>query len=137
VRADARPEQVLRTVFRRSTACALVLLGAAGMPVQGHHSAAMFDDSKRMTLSGTVREFQWGNPHCYIQLMIEQPKGPAREWSLEMGAPNYLYTLGWRPLTLKAGEKISVKIAPLRKGGAGGLVLEVTKADGRHFGGKS
>ena len=118
-------------------ACAAVLLGMMWTPALGHHSAAMFDDSKRVTLSGTVREFQWSNPHCYIQLMVESAKGPAQEWSLEMGAPTYLYNLGWRPGTLKAGEKITVKIAPMRKGGPAGLVLEVTTADGRHFGGKT
>jgi len=113
-----------------------VLLPAAAMNAQAHHSAAMFDDSKRVTLAGTVREFQWSNPHCYVQLLVTPEKGTAREWSLEMGAPTYLYNLGWRPSTLKAGDKITVKIAPLRKGGAGGLLLEVTTADGRHFGGK-
>lgn len=114
----------------------LLLLAALQGPVFSHHSAAMFDDSKRVTLSGVVREFQWSNPHCYVQLVVDQPKGPAREWSLEMGAPNYLYNLGWRPSTLKAGDKVTVKIAPLRKGGDGGLLLELTTADGRHFGGK-
>jgi hypothetical protein len=96
----------------------------------------MFDDSPRVTLVGTVREFQWSNPHCYVQLMVTPPKGAAREWSLEMGAPTYLYARGWRPSTLKVGDKITVKIAPLRKAAAGGLLLEVTMADGRHFGGK-
>jgi hypothetical protein len=112
-----------------------LLLSAAGS-VHAHHSAAMFDDSQRVTLEGTVREFQWSNPHCYVQLMVTPKKGAAQEWSLEMGAPTYLYNLGWRPSTLKAGDKITVKIAPLRKGGTGGLLLEVTTADGRHFGGK-
>jgi Family of unknown function (DUF6152) len=116
--------------------CALLLLGALWPAAQGHHSAAMFDDSQRVTLSGTVREFQWSNPHCYVQLLVAQQKGPAQEWSLEMGAPTYLYNLGWRPSTLKAGDKITAKIAPLRKGGAGGLLLEVTTADGRRYGGK-
>jgi hypothetical protein len=115
---------------------AALLLGCSIGAALAHHSAAMFDDTKRAMLAGTVREFQWSNPHCYIQLLVDQPKGPPQEWSLEMGAPTYLYNLGWRPSTLKAGERVTVKIAPLRKGGTGGLVLEVTTADGRHFGGK-
>jgi hypothetical protein len=114
----------------------LALLSIAAGPARAHHSAAMFDDSQRVTLAGTVREFQWSNPHCYVQLVVTPAKGAAQEWSLEMGAPTYLYNLGWRPSTLKAGDRITVKIAPLRKGGAGGLLLEVTTADGRHFGGK-
>ena len=54
----------------------------------------MFDGSKRMTLSGTVREFQWSNPHSYIQLVVKSPDGTEQEWSLEMGANAYLYNLG-------------------------------------------
>jgi Family of unknown function (DUF6152) len=111
----------------------MLMLGAGA---HAHHSAAMFDDSHRMTLTGTVREFQWSNPHCYVQLLVKPGNGKAQEWSLEMGAPTYLYNLGWRPSTLKTGEQVTVKIAPLRKGGSGGLLLELTKADGRHFGGK-
>ena len=112
------------------------VLAVAAVNTQAHHSAAMFDDSKRIELVGTVREFQWSNPHCYVQLVVKPAKGPAQEWSLEMGAPTYLYNLGWRPSTLKPGEQVTVKIAPLRKGQPGGLLLELTKADGRHFGGK-
>ena len=117
----------------RAVGAMLLLLGGVS---QAHHSAAMFDDSQRVTLVGTVREFQWSNPHCYVQLMVTPQKGAPTEWSLEMGAPTYLYARGWRPSTLKAGDKITVTIAPLRKGAAGGLLLEVTTADGRHFGGK-
>jgi hypothetical protein len=127
---------VLRPVAWVRAAMAALLLGCSIGAALAHHSAAMFDDTKRAMLAGTVREFQWSNPHCYIQLLVDQPKGPPQEWSLEMGAPTYLYNLGWRPSTLKAGERVTVKIAPLRKGGTGGLVLEVTTADGRHFGGK-
>ena len=55
-----------------------------------HHSAAMFDQSKQITLSGTVRDFQWTSPHCYIQLLANTDQGAPQEWSLEMAAPMYL-----------------------------------------------
>jgi hypothetical protein len=124
------------TVKSSTRAIGALLMLMLGAGADAHHSAAMFDDSHRMALTGTVREFQWSNPHCYVQLLVKPAKGPVQEWSLEMGAPTYLYNLGWRPSTLKAGEQVTVKIAPLRKGGSGGLLLELTKADGRHFGGK-
>jgi hypothetical protein len=116
-----RPVLMLAALLASSAAC-------------GHHSVAMFDSTRQLTLSGTVREFQWGSPHCYIQLLVSAGTPEPQEWSLEMGAPMYLYRLGWRPSTLKAGDRISVKITPLRDGTHGGLVVRATAADGRQLG---
>jgi hypothetical protein len=101
-----------------------------------HHSSAMFDQEHRITLSGTVRQFQWTNPHCYIQLLVSGEQGPAEEWSVEMGAPLYLQQWGWRPSTLKPGDKVTLTISPLRKMGEhkGGLVVEVRDANGKLIG---
>jgi hypothetical protein len=99
-----------------------------------HHSAAMFDDQHRVKLSGTVRKFQWTNPHCYVQLVVKNDKGKEEEWSLEMAGPMYLYNLGFRPSTLKSGDKLSVTIAPLRNGSTGGLLVEAITADGKRLG---
>ena len=104
------------------------------LALHAHHSPAMFDFSKQLTLTGTVREFQWTNPHSYIQLVVKNDQGQDEEWSLEMAAPTYLYNLGWRPSTLKAGDAVTVTIAPLRKGGRGGLVLKAMTADGKLIG---
>jgi hypothetical protein len=112
-----------------------ILVGAA-TGTTAHHSAAMFDQSRQITLSGTVREFQWTSPHCYIQLLASADQAPAQEWSLEMAAPMYLYRLGWRPSTVKAGDKITVSLHPLRDGRRGGLLFKATTADGRQLGGK-
>jgi len=87
-----------------------------------------------LTLTGTVREFQWSNPHSYIQLIVERDGGTKQEWSLEMGANAYLYNLGWRPSTIKAGDKLRVQVQPLRNGEHGGLVLEITTPEGEPVG---
>lgn len=120
---------------RARVAMAVALLGTANAAM-AHHSAAMFDQTRQITLSGTVREFQWTSPHCYIQLLASQDQAPAQEWSLEMAAPMYLYRLGWRPSTVKAGDKITVSVHPLRDGKRGGLLFKATTADGRQLGGK-
>jgi hypothetical protein len=121
--------------MRLGLACAsAIVLSLAAGTAQAHHSFAMFDSKKKVTLSGTVREFQWTNPHCYIQLSVPDGKGGAQEWSLEMGAPMYLYANGWRPRSLKSGDKISVSINPLRNGKPGGVVIGATKADGQQIG---
>jgi hypothetical protein len=120
--------------MRFPLACAAALaLCLPAVPAQAHHSMAMFDQTKTVTLSGTVRQFQWTNPHCYIQLMVKDASGAQKEWSLEMGAPMYLYAKGWRPSSLKAGTQISVTINPLRNGDPGGIVLTAT-ADGKQIG---
>ena len=99
-----------------------------------HHSPVMFDQAQQVTLTGTVREFQWTNPHSYIQLIVKNDQGQDEEWSLEMGASVYLYNLGWRPASVKAGDTLTVTIAPLRKGGKGGLLLKAATADGKPIG---
>nr|PZN69945.1 MAG: hypothetical protein DIU62_01225 [Pseudomonadota bacterium] len=111
-----------------------MLLATAAATTQAHHSAAMFDQTRTVELTGTVREFQWSNPHCYIQLLVRDEKGQEQEWSLEMGAPMYLYNRGWRPSTVKPGDRLKVKLSPLRKGGPGGLLVEATTEDGRPLG---
>ena len=99
-----------------------------------HHSPVMFDQSKPLTLTGTVREFQWTNPHSYIQLVVKNAQGLDEEWNVEMAAPTYLYNLGWRPGTLKSGDAVVLTVAPLKKGGNGGLLLKATTADGKPIG---
>jgi len=104
-------------------------LVAVAAPVLAHHSFAMFDQRKLMTLEGTVHEFQWTNPHAFIELDVTVG-GKAQRWSIELNSPNNLTRQGWRRTSLKPGEKISVRIAPLRDGRKGGLFLDLTKPDG-------
>ena len=113
------------------------VLGAvalAAAPAQAHHSFAMFDMTKEVTVSGTVRQFQWTNPHAYIQLIAKDEQGRDVEWSMEMGAPMYLYARGWRPGSIKSGMHITVTLNPLRNGRPGGVVRDVTDADGKPIG---
>jgi hypothetical protein len=113
---------------------AALVLSLPAVPAQAHHSMAMFDQTKTVTLKGTVKQFQWTNPHCYIQLTVKDASGAEKEWSLEMGAPMYLYAKGWRPAVLKPGMAISVTINPLRNGDPGGVVLTAATADGKPIG---
>jgi hypothetical protein len=123
----------MRFHFALAGALALAVVGGSG-PASAHHSFAMFDMAKDVTLTGTVRVFQWTNPHSYIQLMVPDANGKQVEWSLEMGAPMYLYARGWRPGSLKAGTKIVVTLHPLRNGKPGGVVQTVKTADGKDIG---
>jgi hypothetical protein len=109
--------------------CVAVVLTAAG--VAAHHSSAGIDQTKSVTLNGTVKEFRWGNPHAWIDLDVTNAKGTVDTWSLEMTAPSFLVRAGWKATTLKSGDKVSVVARPMRDGSPGGLFVSVTLADGR------
>ena len=106
---------------------------ASAPTASAHHSPVMFDQSRTISLTGTVRLFQWTNPHCYIQVLVDDG-GSQTEWNMEMGAPVYLFNRGWRPSTLKPGDRITITVNPLRSGANGGLVLSVIDADGKPVG---
>ena len=115
-------------------------LGFAGIaaamfaiPAMAHHSFAMFDAEKIMTLEGTVKEFQWTNPHAWI--LLNAPKDGAQvQWAIEMNGPTGLARTGWLPKTLTPGMPVKVWIHPLRDGQAGGQFLAVTLPDGKQLG---
>ena len=115
-----------------------LLLLAAAMTIcgssWGHHSFAMFDLDKEVTLEGVVKEFQWTNPHVWLQILVADPKGETTEWSLEAGAPGMLTRTGWKSSMLKANDKVSVVIHPLKSGAPGGSLVKVTLPDGRVMG---
>ena len=110
--------------------CAGLVLAAAGA-VSAHHSSAGIDQTKSVTLNGTVKEFRWGNPHAWIDLDVPNDKGSIDTWSLEMTAPSFLLRAGWKASTLKTGDKVSVIARPMRDGSPGGLFVSVTLPDGR------
>lgn len=121
--------------MRNSTAWAAALaLTAVAAPALAHHSFAMFDMTKEVRVTGNIRVFQWTNPHSYIQLMGKDATGKTVEYSMEMGAPMYLYARGWRPSTLKSGMQVTIAYHPLRNGKPGGVVTDVFGADGKPVG---
>jgi hypothetical protein len=81
-------------------------------------------------LNGTVKEFQYTNPHSWIQLVVANAGGQAAEWSIETGAPIVLLRAGIKPTALKPGDKITLRAHPLKDGGLGGSLIDVTKEDG-------
>lgn len=95
----------------------------------------MFDLGRSITLTGTVREFQWTNPHCFIQLAVSQSSG-VEEWSVEMASPFTLFGHGWKKNSVKLGDKITVVIHPMRDGGRGGALVSALTSDGKPIGEK-
>lgn len=111
-------------------ALTLAMIGAA----QAHHSFAMFDQAKQLPLKGTVVEFQWTNPHAFIQLEVPESDGARHVWSIELNSPNNLKRQGWKSTSLKVGDNVTVVINRLRDGKKGGLFVSVTLPDGKVLG---
>jgi Family of unknown function (DUF6152) len=120
---------MLRTLRPALLALAALLTLHAGVGL-AHHSTGMFDQAKTTRLVGTVKEFQWTNPHSWIQLNVANADGVIEEWSIEGNSPNQLIRLGWRPGTLKPGDNVTVLVKPMRDGSKAGLFVEITLADG-------
>jgi hypothetical protein len=103
---------------------AAVALAAA--PAFAHHSFAMFDSTKNVTLEGTIKEFQWTNPHSWVQIVAKDASGKDVEYSIEGGSPNGLARQGWKRTSLKPGDKAVLVMHPLKDGTAGGSLVTVS-----------
>ncbi len=121
-------------VKRGSLVIAVFLFAAAAVPVLAHHSFVMFDTSKKVTLTGTVTSFEWTNPHVYIEMDVPEEAGGVKHWSIELGSPSILRGSGWKHTSLKAGDKVTLTINPLKNGNPGGLLLQADLPDGRKLG---
>jgi hypothetical protein len=114
-------------------ALALLML-AYGSVASAHHSFAMFDQSKNLPLKGTVHDFQWTNPHAFIDIDVPNATGTLDLWKVELNSPNNLKRQGWKSSQMKPGDKVVVVINPLRDGSKGGLFVAVTLPDGKVMG---
>ncbi len=99
-----------------------------------HHSFAMFDQTKDVTLKGTVTEFQWTNPHAFIHIEVPGSSGGKEMWQVELNSPNNLKRQGWKSTSVKAGDEVTLILKPLRDGSRGGLFVSMKLPDGRVLG---
>ena len=116
--------------MKKAIVTGLGLILFAALPAAAHHSDAMFDSSKEVTVSGTVKEFQYTNPHSWIQLLVPAATGAAVEWSIETAAPIVLLRAGIKPTSLQPGDKISLRFHPMKSGAPGGSLIDIKKNDG-------
>ena len=99
-----------------------------------HHSFAMFDRSQTETISGTVKECELINPHGWLRIMVRDASGAQNEWSLELGGAGQLERFGWTQDAIHQGDKVVVKLHPLRDGSYGGQLISVTLPNGQVLG---
>src|SRR5579864_1846077 len=108
---------------------------AIASPALAHHSFSMFDRDKTITMSGIVKEYEWTNPHVWIHMMAADSGGKPVEWSFEMQAIAQDMNGGWRPDSVKPGDKVSIDFHPLKDGTRGGQLVSAVLADGKRLGG--
>jgi Family of unknown function (DUF6152) len=117
-----------------------MFMGIVGLAVAAtalaHHSFAMYDHEHQVKLNGTVKVFQWTNPHVYIELdgkNAKDEKAQVQHYTIECASPGILNRVGWKFNMVKPGDSITVIIAPLRSGESAGLLKQITLSDGRKF----
>ena len=121
----------MKVITQLGTTAALLLATTAA---SAHHSFAMFDLGKDVTVDAVIKEVQFTNPHVWLQILIKDDKGAETEWSIESGAPGMMLRNGWKPSTLKSGDKVTLTLHPLRDGKPGGSLVKVIVPDGRTLG---
>ena len=116
---------------RRTGMWSIAVVIAMVAPALAHHSFAVYDHTRTITIRGTVTKFQWTNPHGFIELDVPQSDGTVKHYSVELTSINMMQRVGWRSNMIKAGDKVQVVGAPLLSGEAVALGLEVVLADGK------
>ena len=120
----------LTSLKRTSMGIMLAAMVSTGSPAVAHHSFAMYEPTKTLTFKGTIKSFQWTNPHVVVWVLVQpQDGGAVQEWSLETTSPGVLTRNGWTRQSLKAGDRVSVTFSPLRDGSRGGGLNSVTLLD--------
>ena len=115
---------------------ASVMAAAFVAPALAHHSFAMFDADKTITVSGTVQQLEWTNPHTWLRVMVvNKESGKSERWGFEMGPPAQQIRRGWESDSLKPGDSVTLDMHPLKDGSRGGQLVSAILPDGRKVGG--
>lgn len=122
---------MIKNLSKKSALAILSTLIAATAPSLAHHSASMFDASKRITIDGTVKAWEWTNPHAWLRIMAPDDQGNIAEWGFELGSPNTLNRNGFRKDSFKPGDKVTIVGSPRKDGKPGGALVQVKTPEGK------
>ena len=121
----------MRSLVARTTIA--VVLGVAASVVSAHHSFAMFDQTKQVTVVGTVTETQWTNPHVWVFLEGAPAGGKKDRWGVEFTSKVHLTRRGFTSDMVKVGDKVEITVNPYRDGKSGGRFVAVKMANGEYY----
>jgi hypothetical protein len=109
-----------------------IVVAAFVAPALAHHSFAMFDREKTVTLQGTVKEFEWTNPHSWLRFTVNDEKtGKPALWAVELSSPGRLITMGMHADSVKPGDAVSVTFHPMKDGTRGGQFIQAVLPGGK------
>jgi len=116
-----------------------VFLAAAGLvglsaPLVAHHGAASFDTTRELTLKGSVTEWIWANPHCFLKFDAKDDTGTVRNWAVEVSNPTDMTRLGWARTSFKGGDEVTVTLQPVKSGAPVGRLRTVVLPNGQTLG---
>ena len=114
-------------------ALALIIVVGTASSAAAHHSFAAFNITAEKTITGTVKSFEWTNPHTWVFIDVPNDKGGVDTWGVEGMSPNYLARRGWSKTTFSPGEKVTVVVRPMKDGSHGGMFVRATLASGREL----
>ena len=103
------------------------------VPLIAHHGAASFDIGAEVTLKGTVTEWTWFNPHCFLKFDVKGEDGTSKSWAVEAGNPTDMTKRGWARTSFKPGDEVTVTLQPVKTGAPVGRIRAVVMADGRTY----
>jgi hypothetical protein len=126
---------VMRSTFGTALAgWTLAVSVLALTPVSAHHSFAPYEPTLQIKFSGVITQFKWGNPHVYLEMdAVDEKTGATRHWLVECASTSILNRAGWKFNMLKAGDKVTVIVSPLRNGEPAALLKQIVLADGAKF----
>nr|TFG53141.1 MAG: hypothetical protein E4H34_04075 [Hyphomicrobiales bacterium] len=120
-----------RTFWTLALACLFALATGLGLaPASAHHSRAAYDRNTQVSITGTVKAFEYSNPHAWIYVVVTKPDGRLENWDFEGGSPRRLDRVGWSKDMLAEGDTITIDYNPKRDGSPGGIFRGITTADG-------
>jgi hypothetical protein len=114
------------------TGLAAIALTAFVSPVFAHHSFAMFDIEKTLTMKGTVKEYEWTNPHSWLRMaIVDEKTGKTLNWAFEMSSPARQVELGMTKDSVHPGDIVTVMFHPMKDGSRGGQFIQAILANGK------
>jgi len=113
---------------------ALLSVLAISAPVFAHHGTASFDTTKDLTLKGTVTDWIWANPHCFLKFDAKDETGTVRNWAVEVSNPTDMTKRGWARSSFKVGDMVTVNLQPVKNGAPIGRLKTVWLPDGSALG---
>jgi hypothetical protein len=111
----------------------LVALLVISVPLFAHHGGVAYDTGRRITLKGTISNFEWTNPHSQVHLDVTDDKGNVAHWNFETQPPSILIHAGWHRDSLKPGDQVTLVATPAKNGSPIGLLSKVVLADGQEL----